>query len=311
MLATSRPQLRTEVGLLSADKPQTLEAHEIAVSGLLTVLGQDSKPSPTMFSFTPRHRDAESAFSAQFLAPTGLHPTLQLRLASRSPAPAPPPSGNDDDNDSNDPTCTPYAYLTLPRAIFADKYQLADPLFLASKNLTALRHTTLPVDLEAPEYVIPQWGSSVLLQLAPPSSGEQREGDEEWTAEIPLHLRYLAPAPGGYATVPVPYPAVFWACDAGEGVTFPPNPFDKGSLGYDGLFGERTVFWHVQPRPAVPGGKLVNVARVPVLDLDRAGWVNAGTAAAVVVGFAWVVWKLVGGYLGKGVGEGEREKKRQ
>ncbi len=304
VLATSRPGLRTEVGLLSADKPQTLEAHEIAVSGLLTVLGQDSKPSPTMFSFASRHRDAESTFSAQFLTPTGLHPTLQLRLASDSP---PPSSKDDDSDDSDNPTCTPYAYLTLPRAIFADKYQLADPLFLASKNLTALRHTTLPVDLEAPEYVIPQWGSSVLLQLAPPSSG----GDEEWTAEIPLHLRYLAPAPGGYATVPVPYPAVFWACDAAEGVKFPPNPFEKGSLGYDGLFGERTVFWHVQPRAAVAGGQLVNVVRVPVLDLERAGWVNAGTAAAVVVGFAWVVWKLVGGYLGKGVGEAEREKKSQ
>ncbi|KAK4039219.1 PIG-X [Parachaetomium inaequale] len=312
--ATSHPNLRTEVGILSTDRPKTLEAHEIGISGLLTVLGQDSKPSPTMFSFASRHRDVKSAFSAQFLAPTGLHPTLQLRLTSNNPFPS--PSGDDDDT-----TCTPYAYLTLPRTIFADKYQLADPLFLASKNLTALRHTTQPVDLEAPEYVMSQWGSAVLLQLSPPppppsQSQEKRREEEEWTAEIPLHLRYLAPTRGGYSTVSVPYPAVFWACEPQQqgAVAFPPNPFENGDLGYDGLFEEGTVFWHVEPRPVEGGrdGLLVSRVRVPVLDLERAGWVNAGTAAAVVVGFAWVVWKLVGVCLRGGVeGERERVKKRQ
>jgi hypothetical protein len=133
---TSHSQHRTEVGILSTDKPETLEAHEIGMSGLLTVLGQDANPSPTMFSFASRHRDAESSFSAEFLPPTGLHPTLQLRLASHT---SPSPSSEDDN-------CLPYAYLTLPRGIFADKYQLSDPLFLASKNLTALRHIANPSD---------------------------------------------------------------------------------------------------------------------------------------------------------------------
>ncbi|KAH6850136.1 PIG-X [Chaetomium sp. MPI-CAGE-AT-0009] len=303
--ATSRPNVRTEVGILSTDKPKTLEAHEIGISGLLTVLGQDSAPSPTMFSFASRHRDAESAFSAQFLTPTGLHPTLQLRLTSD----VPPPSATDEDA-----TCTPYAYLTLPRTIFADKYQLSDPLFLASKNLTALRHTTQPVDLEAPEYIMAQWGSSVLLELSPPAPAHQQKG--EWTASIPLHLRYLAPARGGYSTIAVPYPAVFWACEPAQDVMFPPNPFEKTHLGYDGLFRGDTVFWHVEPRPAAKGGLLVNEVRVPVLDADRAGWVNAGTAAAVLVGFAWVVWKIVGVWVkggngGGAEGEKEREKKKQ
>jgi hypothetical protein len=319
--ATSRPNTRTEVGILSTDKPKTLEAHEIGISGLLTVLGQDAKPSPTMFSFASRHRDAESAFSAQFLTPTGLHPTLQLRLTSDMP----PPSASD-----QDATCTPYAYLTLPRTIFADKYQLADPLFLASKNLTALRHTTQPVDLEAPEYVMTQWGSSVLLELSPPTQTHQQkggggdgggDGGGEWTASIPLHLRYLAPASGGYSTIAVPYPAVFWACEPAQqgSVVFPPNPFEKNQLGYDALFGGDTVFWHVEPKPAAAkGGLLVNEVRVPVLDVEKAGWVNAGTAAAVLVGFAWVVWKIVGVWARGGDGNGggvegvrEREKKRQ
>ncbi|KAK4106141.1 PIG-X-domain-containing protein [Parathielavia hyrcaniae] len=316
---TSHPQLRTEVGILSTDNPQTLEPHEIGISGLLTVLGQDSKPSPTMFTFASRHRDAEFTFSAQFLAPTGLHPTLQLRLASNAP---PTPTQHDDD----DTTCAPYAYLTLPRPIFADRHQLSDPLFLVSKNLTALRYTTQPVDLEAPEYVMTQGGSAVLLELSPPpppSPSQPKKSDkEEWTAEIPLHLRYLAPAQGGYSAVSVPYPAVFWACEpSGGAAAFPPNPFDKVQLGYDGLFRDGTVFWHVEPRPVGGGGgegvtSLVNVVSVPVLDLDKARWVNAGTAAAVLVGFAWVVWKLAGVYLyGGDGGEGERgkagKKKRQ
>lgn len=316
--ATSRPNTRTEVGILSTDKPKTLEAHEIGISGLLTVLGQDSKPSPAMFSFPSRHRDAESAFSAQFLTPTGLHPTLQLRLTSDIP-----PSGAEDGDAT---TCTPYAYLTLPRTIFADKYQLADPLFLASKNLTALRHTTQPVDLEAPEYVMAQWGSSVLLELSPPHQEGKKHAHErgeggEWTASIPLHLRYLAPASGGYSTIAVPYPAVFWACEPAQrgSVVFPPNPFEKNHLGYDALFGGDTAFWHVAPKPvAGKSGLLVNEVRVPVLDVDKAGWVNAGTAAAVLVGFAWVVWKIVGVWTRGGDGNGggvegvrEREKKRQ
>ncbi|AEO58100.1 hypothetical protein MYCTH_2305173 [Thermothelomyces thermophilus ATCC 42464] len=334
--AASHPRLRTEVGILSTDKPKTLEAHEVGISGLLTVLGQDSKPSPTMFSFASRHRDAESAFSARFLAPTGLHPTLQLRLTSRSPRPLSEGEGGDARS------CHPYAYLTLPRTIFADKYQLSDPLFLASKNLAALRHTTQPVDLEAPEYAMSQWGSAILVQLAPPepepepapssssasrsrgrkSGGDGQDGaEDEWTAEIPLHLRYLAPTRGGYATISVPYPAVFWACEPEQegAVAFPPNPFEKAHLGYDGLFEEGTVFWHVQPRPppgSVGDGLLVNEVRVPVLDVEKAGWVNAGTAAAVAVGFAWIVWKLIGVHLRHGYGGGvereeEKVKKRQ
>ncbi|KAH6624260.1 PIG-X [Chaetomium sp. MPI-SDFR-AT-0129] len=323
--ATAQPPRRTEVGILSTDKPKTLEAHEIGISGLLTVLGQDSKPSPTMFTFPSRHRDAESAFSAGFLNPTGLHPTLQLRLTSTHPPPFSPSGDNSDDNDYTTAACHPYAYLTLPRGIFADKYQLSDPLFLASKNLSTLRHTTQPVDLEAPEYVLPQWGSAILLQLADPSPVPSLSSGSEWTAEIPLHLRYLAPSAGtgGYSAVSVPYPAVFWACEPGEderesaAEKFPPmNPFEKTHLGYDELFAAGTVFWHVEPQPAVTASSpsLVNEVRVPVLDLDRAEWVGAGTTAAVVIGFAWVVWRLAGVWKSGGgnvVGETREAKQKK
>ncbi|KAK3313433.1 PIG-X [Apodospora peruviana] len=299
--ATSRPWSRTEVGVLSADKPATLDAHELGISGLLTVLGQDSKPSVTMFTFASRHRDAESAFSTKILEPVGLHPTLQIQLESNKPP-------------ATDAYCSPHAYFTLPKGIFADKYQLGDDLFLASKNLTALRYISQPVDLEAPEYVMKGWGSAVLLQLTPPKSDKA----QPWTAEIPLHLRYLEPNRGGYETIEVPYPAVFWACTAEEGTKFPNNPFERVNLGYDGLFGPRTVFWHVEPRP-LGGGQLQNAIRVPVLDLDKSAWVNIGTAVAVLVGFAWVAWRLAAVYLSSGYGneaaapvtEAGKEKKRQ
>ena len=109
----------------------------------------------------------------------------------------------------------------------------------------------------------------------------------------PLHLRYLSPAEGGYTDIEVPYPAVFWACAAEEGTKFPNNPFEKVNLGYDGLFGPRTVFWHVEPRPET-GSSLTNTIKVPVLDTDKAEWVSGGTGLAVLLGFAWIVWKLIG-----------------
>ncbi|KAM7223588.1 PIG-X / PBN1 domain containing protein [Rhypophila decipiens] len=282
--ATSRPRSRTEVGVLSADKPKNMEPHELGISGLLTVLGQDSSPSATVFTFPSRHRDAESGFSTKFLEPTGLHPTLQIRLDSNKPP-------------STDSYCSPHAYFTLPSTVFADKYQLDDDLFLASRNLTKLQYISQPVDLEAPEYVMEKWGSSILVELSPPNT----EKSAPWTAEIPLHLRYLSPAQGGYQKVEVPYPAVFWACAAEEGTKFPTNPFEKVNLGYDGLFGPRTVFWHVEPRPEA-GKLLQNAVKVPVLDLDKSQWVNIVTAITVLIGFAWVSWKLGVVYFASGHG---------
>lgn len=312
MVAPEASNHRVEVGILATDKPNGIEPHELGLSGSLTVLGQDKKPSATIFKFPARHRRVEGAsFSAAFLQPTGLHPTLQLRLHGGA-ASSPPDLGGDDDGSSH---CSLHAHLTLPRAIFADKYQLSDPLFLASKNLTALRYISQPVDLEAPDYALKSWGSAALLELAPPASS----AETEWTAEVPLHLRYLSPAPGGYRTAQVPHPAVFWACTTEEGTKFPASPFERVNLGYDGLFGPRTVFWHVDPSTqdaaAASGAKLLSEVRVPVLDVDRTGWVSVGTTAAVLLGFGWIAWKLLSVYLRTGYGPQQQmkalEKKEQ
>lgn len=233
---------RLEVGILSVETP--LQPEELSMAGFLTVVGEDSKPSPTLFAFPSRHHTTDTFFTSSFMEPSGLHPTLQLMLSSNEPP-------------VSDRECSLHTHLTLPRTVFPDKYQLSDPLFLASKNLKALRHVTSPVDLEAPDYAMNIWGSTLLLELAPP------ESTQSFTAEIPLHLRYLSPTnnTNGYTSIETPHPIVFWACTADEGSKFSGNPFDRVNLAYDGLFGPQTMFYHVSP-VAVPDGRLMNTVIV-------------------------------------------------
>ncbi|ORY69513.1 PIG-X protein [Pseudomassariella vexata] len=279
---SSHPNHRVEVGLLTPYSPPNLEYYELGATGLLTVLGEDKEPAPTLFTFPSRHKQAGTSFVSQFVSPIGMHPTMRVLVKSSKPP-------------VDDSYCSLHAYLTLPRTIFADKYQLEDPLFLASKNLTALRYTSQPVNLEAPDYVMKVWGSSILLELQPLT-----EENKPFTAEVPLHLRYKAPQYGGEQTFEVPYPAVFWACAAEEGTKFTNSPFDRVNLGFDGLFGPRTVFWHLDPEPSESNGRLMMKGSVPVLDLSRSASISMVTAAVVLAGFAWVVWKLAAVYFKTG-----------
>jgi len=276
---------RLEVGVLSVESPK--EPEELSLGGFLTVIGEDTKPKPTLFSFPARHHPFTSSFTSSFIIPTGLHPTLELEMSSGVLP-------------TEERSCSIHAHLTLPRSIFADKYQLSDPLFLASKNLSAIHHITTPVDLEAPVYAMTLWGSSVLVELSPPSSA-----DKAWTAAIPLHLRYLPPtsSTAGQSPLEVPYPVVFWACVADEGTKFPINPFDRVNIGYDGLFGPKTMFYHLSPE----GDRLMNTISVPVLDLDKSKYVEIGTAAVVLLGFIWLLWCLFGVWMKEGYGSRRKE----
>ncbi|KAJ5042814.1 uncharacterized protein L3040_004207 [Drepanopeziza brunnea f. sp. 'multigermtubi'] len=293
------PSSRVEVGILSVEKAR--ETEELSLGGFLTVLGESTKPSPTLFSFPARHHPLphSQTFTSNFLVPTGLHPTLQLNITSSSPP-------------LDDRACSLHAHLTLPKTFFIDRYQLSDPLFLASKNLSKVHYITSPVDLEAPAYTLPQWGSSALLSLSPPPSPP---ASESWTSQIPLHLRYLTPSAKSSGLTPTkfPSPVLFWACTADEGTKFPTNPFDRVNLGYDGLFGPRTLLYHLSPRAAAAAadGRLVSSLTVPVLDLDRSGYVESATAAGVALGFAWVCWCLVSVWRRSGLGSGIAKKKKQ
>ncbi|KAM4065835.1 PIG-X/PBN1 domain-containing protein [Hirsutella rhossiliensis] len=269
------PGRQTEVGIFTKDSAPNLGPYGVGLHGILNVLEDQKEPSPALFIFRSRHKLYNASFASEFLRPIGVHPTLQFKLSTNKPP-------------VQDAECAPYAYLTLPKTMFANRYHFEDKIFLASKNLSASRYTTLPVELEAPEYNIKTWGSNVLLQLAPPISSDE----QIWTAQVPLHLRYLKPRASGYTQVEVPYPVVFWACQPGGDEDPASNPFDRRHLGYDELFSPGTIFWHVSPKPEV-GNRVMSSITVPVLREDSAAWVRLGTTAAMVLGCAWVIWNLL------------------
>jgi hypothetical protein len=239
-----------------------------------------------LFTFPARHHPSPAIYKANFKQPTGLHPELQITLSRQHLMP--PRS-----------SCTLHAYWTLPSALFLDRYQLSDSHLLASKNLVKLHSLTGEQDLEAPDWVVKRWGSAALIELATPPSktfaGDARD-PPQWTVTIPTHLRYLSAnanntEDSGHVMLDVPWPIVFWACEAEEGLKMATNPFDRVNLGYDGLFGPKTMFYHVPP--AADGTSTIASIRVPVLHQEKADWVPVGTMIAVVLGFAWVCWKLL------------------
>jgi hypothetical protein len=268
-----------EVGILNVEKPT--EEGEISLSGLLTVVGEDTKPSATMFSFPSRHHAASKqsedlAFETSFRQPTGLHPTLELKFPSNALV-------------QPDESCALHAYLTLPSSVFIDRYQLSDFLFLASQNLVALRSLSGATDLEAPVWTTPQWGSAALLELSHPETPSIN--NDTWTVTVPLHTRYMPPSTDGTHAAHIPWPAVFWACEAEDGLKMAVNPFDRTNIGFDGLFGPKTLFHHIGASAETK--TLMETLEIPVLDETKTKFVEMGTGVAVLLGFLWVMWCLV------------------
>lgn len=205
----------------------------------------------------------------------------------------------------SDSTCALHTYLTLPSTIFGDKYQLAttDLLFLQSHNLASLRAVSGETDLEAPDWAVQRWGTTWLFEMAPPTT-DDTPSPSNWTSTIPLHLRYLHPSESGYRTAQVPWPVVFWACTAEDGAKMGVNPFDRTNLGWDGLFGSRTMFYQLHPQ----ADRLVEELEVPVLRLKegeglfKARNIELGTSVVIVLGFFWVLWRLARVAFSSGVG---------
>lgn len=332
--AKGGPNDKLEVGVLTVEPPD--EAEEVKLGGYLTVIGEDSTPSkcplrfafasrpsnhqltptePTLFSFPSRHQPLplnllNQTYTTNFPPPTGLHPTLTLTF------PRPPQAPQ--------PDCALHAYLTLPSALFLDPYALADPLTLSTHNLKALHALSGAIDLEAPDWTTATWGSAALLELAHPSSTPSPKdftAGTPYTITIPTHLRYLPPNPhdahgsATHANLTIPHPSIFYACPATEGLKFPSNPFDRTHLGYDALFGPRTMFYHIPPSslPETASGGLVETLEVPVLASAVVGAeaVRLGTWGVVAAGVGWVGWMLFKGWrgeqrAGKGKGKGKR-----
>lgn len=256
---------------------------------------------PTMFSFPSRHHPLleDSKYSISFSQPTGLHPDLSISIPQsalqRPPAP-------------KDSTCGLHTYLTLPSSVFIDQYQVGttDPLFLEEHNLIGLRAFSGETDLEAPDWAVERWGSTWLFEIATPSS-ESVDSTSNWTSTIPLHLRYLSPSESGYQSAIVPWPVVFWACTSEEDAEMGVNPFDRTDLGYDTLFGPRTLFYQLHPA----SNELVEELDVPVLKLKegegffQAKYIELGTSVVIVLGFLWVLSRLARVVWATGLGANE------
>ena len=69
------------------------------------------------------------------------------------------------------------------------------------------------------------------------------------------------------------------------------NPFDRINLGYDGLFGQNSMFYHLTPN-ASSGQAFVEQLDVPVLDSDKAAWLSTGTSLVIALGLLWVLWAM-------------------
>lgn len=234
--------------------------------------------------------DDGSVYTSTFRHPTGLHPILDISISGAA-------------LEAPSRLCALHAYLTLPSHLFIDRYQLSDTLFLASQNLVSLRSLSGETDLEAPDWVVKRWGSAALIEIATPVRGTA----QDWNVSIPMHLRYLTNAGSNQTSttvsgtressiedVTVPWPVVFWACMAEEGLKMSINPFDRVNLGYDGLFGPKTMFYHVSPSPSTAYG-LLNRIQVPILDVQEAAdlKVELITGVVVMLGFVWICWKLL------------------
>ncbi|RMZ91216.1 hypothetical protein DV736_g1532, partial [Chaetothyriales sp. CBS 134916] len=308
---------RIEVGILNPSAAK--DAYELQLSGLLTLVGEDDHPKPTRFHFPSRHhRMARSQsraqqFTVSVAQPQGLHPTMEIQFSGDKGLTAP-------ENRPEGSECALHAYLTLPSTVFVDEYAFKsnDPLFGESHGIQTTRVITGETDLEAPDYVVDKWGSIVLLELRT----DQSRVVNASKVTLPLHLRYLPPSANGTWSVDVPWPVVYWACTAKEGINFGVNPFDRVNVGYDALHGPRTVFYHLDAKPAV-GDRVVQRMKVPVYSLGSIdpGFVEVGTLLAIAVGFVWVVvqlWPVVQaqvssvlvGPKAEGV-EKKKEKKRQ
>lgn len=173
-----------------------------------------------------------------------------------------------------------------------------------------MRAVSGETDLEAPDWVVSRWGSNLLLEVATPS--ETKDESRTWNITVPLHLRYLKPSESGHRPTWLPWPVVFWACTAEDGTKMGVNPFDRVNLGWEGLFGPRTMFFQLHPGvDRLQSRGIVADIPVPVLQVTEEGsWysrtseqVELGTVIMIVLGFLWILWRL--GILVRLTGFGE------
>ena len=71
------------------------------------------------------------------------------------------------------------------------------------------------------------------------------------------------------------------------------NPFDRLNLGFEGLFGPRTLFYHLTPHTSSGTENLIERLQIPVIDAEKSTNTETGTVVIVMLGTIWLVAKLV------------------
>lgn len=291
-IAAPAPEQKVEIGVLGLDN--AIDPEGITLSGFIHVVGVDNKlgnfpPSPlhsqstssylslepVYFTFPAKHHLHPATYSLSIPEPAGLHPKLELSITS----PVSPPRED----------CTLNAYYTLPRTLFVDKYQLssANPQLLESLKIRRLRDVRGEIDLEAPAWESDLWGSSILVEVDP-ARHDDGDGTNMLKVELPVHTRYQEPRNVTSAPTQFALPSVFWACKSEDWTGMSKNPFNRVRLGYEHMFPEQTMFYHLAP--AEEGWKAIDV---PVLDVGYAEMVKVGTVGVIVAGFVWVLLKTI------------------
>ncbi|KAG0637236.1 PIG family protein [Tuber brumale] len=266
-----------ELGVLGNIAP--MEEEGLTLAGFIAELGESDDFEPTMFSFASRHHRLESTFSITTALPPGLHPKLKVSI--HDPVKPPPNGGNQ---------CTLNAYFTLPAALFIDKYQLSsdNQQLLDSLSIKRIKAISGETDLEAPVWTREKWGSRVLIEV------DTKKGENGVELELPLHLRYLEPRYGGTTTkVDFAWPSVFWACGSERWKKMAVNPFDRLHLGWEDLFPEQVMYYHLSPAPHERSEGAWSSIDVPVLGLENTQMIKIGTTAVVGLGFLWVLFKIL------------------
>ncbi|WPK27222.1 hypothetical protein PUMCH_004599 [Australozyma saopauloensis] len=237
----------------------TVEAHssrdEVILSGVRVILNENNESSDpkiqrTVFHTKPRHRYLSAPSANILIDPKGLHPVLSISLIPQAPA----------DHDID--TCKLFAYLTLNKSVFFDKYQIPE-------NVTILaQHGTK--DLELPAYSLEEWGTELLLEL-----------DSASDLDLTLHSRYQLPnKSASNVTETIDKAVLFYACDAiSDSHIISQSAFDnKQNIGgsFEGFFTDDCVFYHLSDRGTLP-------VEIPTLE-GSATMINLATTAALIFG---------------------------
>lgn len=258
-----------EVGIFSVEDCSLPD--DVILSGVRVLLNekdikkQENEPNviKTVFHTKPRQRvinHDQFPHAAVKLISNGLHPILSI-----DQIPLPPK-----DQDIGD--CGLFAYFTLQKSVFLDRYQVPD-------NLQVLAHYGTK-DLELPEYSVSDWGNEVLIQWDKLSTDP---------VNITLHSRYQLPSTEvEHITQTIASPVLFYACDATvDGHILSGSAFDnKLPVGgsFERFFTEDSVFYHISERETFD-------VSIPTLKGDLTT-INAWTMFALLAGILLVLSSL-------------------